>query len=94
MFEIQRGDDGRILLNGRFDASQVEKAQAFLDGVSNSCTLDCSGLEYISSAGLSVLLQTLKRLTAESHSLRLIQLRENIRDVFRISGLDRIFNVE
>ena len=32
MFEIGNGEGGAIVLAGRFDAAQVEKARRFLDG--------------------------------------------------------------
>ena len=53
-----------LVLAGRLDASQCGPAQAALDAAHGVVTLDCSGLEYISSAGLGVLLKTQKRLLA------------------------------
>jgi anti-sigma B factor antagonist len=57
-------------------------------------TLDCSGLEYISSAGLGVLLKTQKRLMAADGKLRLSGVSRHLRDIFEYSGFDQIFEIE
>ena len=62
MLAIEFGADGAVVIAGRLDAAQCPAAQAFLEHVEGTVTLDCSGLEYISSAGLGVLLKTQKRL--------------------------------
>jgi anti-sigma B factor antagonist len=94
MFEIKPSDDGRILLFGRLDASQAEKARAVLLTLTESCTLDFGALEYISSAGLGVLLETQKRLSESGHGLTLASPTEHIRDLFRIAGLDTVFEIK
>jgi anti-anti-sigma factor len=94
MLAIDYGADGVVVLAGRFDAAQAGAAQSFLDRVSGVVTLDCSGLEYISSAGLGVLLKTQKRLLGSSGRLRLAGVNAHVRDVFVYSGFDRIFEIE
>jgi anti-sigma B factor antagonist len=94
MFEISMPEAGHIVMSGRFDASQVSKAQALFDTVGGSCVIDCSGLEYISSAGLGVLLGAYKRLDEQGASLKLTGMRKLVRDVFRYSRMDTIFEVE
>ena len=54
MFSITVGDDGEIHLSGRFDASRVEQAEAVFSRVTNTCHVNFSELQYISSAGLGV----------------------------------------
>ena len=93
MFEIRWGEGKCIVLQGRFDAAQAEKAESFLSGVGGSADLDFAGLEYISSLGLGILLRTQKRLVASGNSLRVTRLNRHIRDVFRFSGFDRIFPI-
>jgi len=94
MLAIEFGQDGVVLLAGRLDAAQSPAAQSFLDKVQGIVTLDCNGLEYISSAGLGVLLKTQKRLMASSGKLRLVGLKPHLRDIFTYSGFDQLFEIE
>jgi len=94
MLSIDFGAGGAVVIAGRLDAAQAQAAQTFLDGVQGAVTLDCSGLEYISSAGLGVLLKTQKRLLASSGKLRLTGVNRHLQDIFRYSGFDQIFEIE
>ena len=94
MFEIDYGDDGKVRCSGRLDASQCAKAQSFLDGIADTRTLDFAALEYISSAGLGILLKTQKRLAEGGAALRIINVNNHIDDVFHYSGFNTIFDVE
>ncbi|MFH1688979.1 MAG: STAS domain-containing protein [Candidatus Eisenbacteria bacterium] len=93
MFDIRLADDGRILLSGRLDASQVESVRTVLGTVTGSCTLDFSELEYISSLGLGVLLEAQKRLTDAGQGLIITNLSAHIADLFKLAGFDRIFEI-
>lgn len=93
MLDIRFGADRQILLSGRLDAAQAGHAQAFLDQVEGQCVLDMAGLEYISSAGLGVLLKTHKRLMATGHGVRLVNVNHHINDIFRYSGMDKLFSI-
>lgn len=93
MLDIRYGEDHRVLLVGRLDAAQAVAAQAFLDEVSSPCVIDAGGLEYISSAGLGVLLKTHKRLMAGGAGIRLVNVNPHVYDVFRYSGMDKLFSV-
>jgi len=94
MLTIDFGAGGVVVVAGRLDAAQSPSAQAFLDGVSGPVTLDCSKLEYISSAGLGVLLKTQKRLMASAGKLKLVGVSRHLRDIFQYSGFDQIFDIE
>ena len=94
MFEIKYGTDETILLEGRLDAAQAARARAFLDDVTGSRVVDFGRLEYISSAGLGVILRTQKRLKAAGDELTLVRLNNHIHDVFRYAGLDQVFRIE
>ena len=93
MLEIREGSNHDLILTGRFDASQVEKARGVFLSLSEGKTLDFSGLDYISSAGLGVLLAAQRRLSSKGQKLRLINVNSHIRDVFRFSGFDQIFEI-
>ena len=93
MFNARISDEGEIILVGSFDASQTEQARTFFETVTTSRVVNFKDLEYISSAGLGVLLATQKRLSQSGNGLTFINMNTHIRDVFRYSGFDKIFKV-
>jgi anti-anti-sigma factor len=94
MLTIDFGPDGGIFVSGRLDAAEAPSAQAFLDQMQGTVTLDCSRLEYISSAGLGVLLKTQKRLMGSAGKLRLSGVNRHLQDIFVYSGFDKILEIE
>jgi anti-sigma B factor antagonist len=94
MFDIEYGANGEVVCSGRLDAAQCEKAQLFMDGVSGASILDFGNLDYISSAGLGILLKTQKRLSESGDALKIINVNNHIYDVFRFSGFNAIFEIE
>ncbi len=94
MFDIETNELGQVAVSGRLDAAQAPRAQAFLDQVAGECVIDMKALEYVSSAGLGVLLKTHKRLMAGGSGIRLVNVRPHINDIFRYSGFDRLFKIE
>ena len=93
MFDITLADDGTVIVEGRLDAAQAVKAQEFLDQVEGQCVLDLAKLEYISSAGLGVLLKTHKRLMGVGSGIKLVNVNNHIHDIFRYSGFDKLFEI-
>ncbi len=93
MFSITQASEGHVIIAGRLDAANAEKAQAFLDGIGAGCELDMQQLEYISSAGLGVLLKTHKRLMADGQGLVLVNVSKHINDIFKYSGFDNLFEI-
>jgi anti-anti-sigma factor len=83
-----------VRLEGRLDAAQAARAQAVLDSIEGPCVIECDSLEYISSAGLGVLLATYKRLSASGHTMRLVGMRRLVREVFRYSRMDTLFQID
>ena len=94
MFQIGFDDTGNVVAKGRLDAAQAPRAQEFLDEIDGPCVLDLCKLEYISSAGLGVLLRTHKRLTGDGKGLRLVNVNHHINDIFMYSGFDKLFEIE
>ena len=94
MFEIGYGPEGTIAFSGRLDAAQCAKAEQFVSAANGARIFDFSALEYISSAGLGVLLKAHKRLLASGGRLRLVNVNSHIYDIFRFSGFDQVFDVE
>ena len=94
MFQIGFDDAHTIILEGRLDAAQAPIAQEFLDVVTGECILDLGQLEYISSAGLGVMLRTHKRLVSDGLGLKLVNVNRHINDIFMYSGFDKLFEIE
>ena len=93
MLSIDHGPSGAVVVAGRLDAAQAPAAQAFLDRTTGVVTLDCRGLDYISSAGLGVLLKTHKRLLGSGGKLRLTGVGPHLKDIFAYSGFDQLFEI-
>ena len=93
MFDIDFNNSGAVVVSGRLDAAQAVKAQTFLDQVEGQCVLDLTKLEYVSSAGLGVLLKTHKRLMGAGSGIKLINVSHHIHDIFRYSGFDKLFEI-
>ena len=94
MFTIEDQGGGSFRLGGRLDAAQVETAEATLGGASGAVTLDLTHLDYIASAGISVVLTLFKRLNSDGGSLRLVNLTPHVLNVFRYAGLDQVLDIE
>ncbi len=94
MLTIELANKSTIVLTGRFDASQVREADPVFDSLEGNSIIDCKGLEYVSSAGIGVVLGTYKRLHEGGFTLRMINVNEHIRQVFRYAGLDKIISLE
>ena len=56
--------------------------------------LDFTALEYLSSAGLRVLLAAFKTLKKNNAKMRLVNVGENFSDVLENTGLDTVFDIE
>ena len=60
----------------------------------NSLILDFANLEYISSAGLRVLMATQKKLKAEDIPFVIKNVNDVVNEIFRMSGFDKILKIE
>ena len=96
---IERKKDGNALtlaLEGRLDtmtAPQLEAAlQEALPGV-EELTFDFEMLEYISSAGLRVLLSAQKTMNKQG-TMKVIHANEMIMEIFEVTGFADILNIE
>ncbi len=91
-------EDSRVVrLDGSLDTNTSPQVQAFLDQVIEAAptrvVLDFGGLDYISSAGLRVLLATGKKLKRKGGELRICALNDMAHEVFAISGFDTLFQI-
>jgi anti-anti-sigma factor len=94
MFDICRGNNGEVILSGRLDAAQVDRVREEMKSIQTSCVVDFGPLDYISSAGMGVLLGVQMRLSDAGHALTLRNLNRHIREIFRIAGFDNVFRIE
>jgi serine/threonine-protein kinase RsbW len=92
-----QGDVTVVALAGNLDSNTSPQAQQALDGILASggrkMVIDFTALDYISSAGLRVLLGTAKRLSGAGGALHLFGLNDTVREVFQISGFSTILAV-
>ena len=93
MFAIEPRGDGELALRGRLDAAQAENADRELQKISASVRLDLSALDYISSAGIAVLVKLQLRLQEANHSVVLVALQPRVRAVFHFANLDDFFGI-
>ena len=63
-------------------------------GKFDSLIIDFTNLEYISSAGLRVLIATQKKLKPENIPMTIINVNDTINEIFRMSGFDKILKIE
>jgi anti-sigma B factor antagonist len=79
-------------LNGRLDSntSQGFEKKVFqaIDDGSKSMIIDFGQLEYISSAGLRVILKATKALKREEGKMMLCDMQDYVKEVFEIAGFD------
>lgn len=84
-------------LTGRLDgftsAAHEAELRALLAGDAQSLIINLSQLEYISSAGLRVLLMTAKMAKAKGGTVALASPTAVVLDVLKISGFDKIFEI-
>ena len=91
MFDVKIQNGNQVSLIGRFDASQAEKVGNILGSITDNCVIDFKDLEYISSAGLGLLIKTYTKLKVIGKSINLINLNKHVLEVFRYAGLDKVF---
>ncbi len=85
-----------VSLTGRLDTTTSpqldEELKKSLDGI-RELTMDLEGLEYISSAGLRILLSTQKTMNQQG-TMKLINVSSMVMDVFEVTGFSDILTIE
>ena len=94
MFKVSRDEEGTVFLSGRLDAASCPEARELLDGVQESCRVDFSGLDYIASTGLGLLVSVQRRLMAKDAGLSFCGLSPHLNDVLTLAGFEGIFDFE
>jgi anti-sigma B factor antagonist len=96
---VEAKQNGVVILGvqGRLDASNADTVEqrllALIAAGERRLVIDCAQLDYISSAGLRVLLVAAKRLTATGGNIVVAALKEPIKEIFDIAGFAALFRV-
>jgi anti-anti-sigma factor len=96
IFTRTNNDIHIVSIAGSLDSTTSPEAQKSLDAVlagAKKVALDFSELDYISSAGLRVLLGAAKHLRASGGKLGMFGLNQSVREVFEISGFSTILSI-
>lgn len=90
------GSEYTFLLEGRLDTFTSPDLESRINeviGDATKLTLDFAKLEYISSAGLRVLLGALQDME-DKGEMAICNLTRPVHDVFELTGFSRLFNIE
>lgn len=92
--------EGRVVaaLEGDLDNTASMKAEKSLAPVfectESDVVIDCTELNYISSSGLRILLNIYKHTRTNGHKAILKGLKDDVKEVFQLSGFLQLFNTE
>ena len=89
------GTELTLAISGRMDTSTAPQMEAVVEELTGvkELVLDCAELEYVSSAGLRVIMKAQKKM-AEAGSMKVINVNETIMEVFEITGFDSFLTIE
>ena len=92
-------ENGTVLMNiaGRLDtvtASELDNAVKPYIGKCSAMVFNCEQLQYVSSAGLRVILSTHKLLAASGGRFVLKNLNPEVKSVFDITGFSKVLVIE
>ena len=92
--------EGRLVaaLEGDLDNTASMKAEKSLalvfECTESDVVIDCTELNYISSSGLRILLNIYKHTRTNGHKAILKGLKDDVKEVFQLSGFLQLFNTE
>ncbi|WP_297907534.1 STAS domain-containing protein [uncultured Parabacteroides sp.] len=93
-----KGEETVIKIEGRLDTNTAreceEKVLPVWKEPGVKVCIDCSELEYVSSAGLRLFLVLQKTTTANKGALRLVGMRDEVRETFSLTGFNALFKIE
>jgi anti-anti-sigma factor len=87
-----RWTDHGLTLDGRINSESAPKLRQELERANTNLLIDFTGVTFMGSAGLGVLLATHKHLAASRKELYLCNVAAPIKNIFSLSGLDSFFN--
>ena len=81
-------------LEGRFDAHQVPQFKTTVEPVKGNLILDFSGINFIDSTGIAMLVRLYKHTQAENLNFRIINVQDQVRLIFEIAQLHTVLPIE
>ena len=85
-------------LEGEMDTAAAVEAEKVLEPLyqtnGKDVIIDCTGLEYIASSGLRILLSILKGAKASGSNVVMRGVNDDIKNVFKLTGFISIFDFE
>lgn len=97
MLHEKKGNVLILHLEGRFDALSTPEAEKimlqYISEGNHLLLLDFSSVEYITSAGMRMLLSISKKLKSLSGKMVLFAVPDNVMDVLKLSGFDHILSI-
>lgn len=95
--EIKKDQATVMMIEGRLDSSSSgileKKILSLMETGEKNFLIDFSGMDYISSAGLRVLLMAAKKTKPVGGKVVLSALTDNVKEVFDIAGFTSIFAI-
>lgn len=94
--KVLNGESAKMIVSGRLDTQTAPELEKEIDGIIanlKELVFDMTGLEYISSAGLRVVLKAQKIMNTKG-SMKLIGVNDSIMEVFDITGFLDILTIE
>lgn len=80
-------------LNTIATTDHAEELQQVLDIADKALVIDCSELEYISSAGLRFFIRLKHASSAKGGTVRIINVNQDVAEIFSLSGFQTIFEI-
>lgn len=86
-----------VVVSGRLDTTNADKFQQdiapLMQGDNPVIEIDCTDMEYTSSQGLRLFLTLQKSVNARQGSLKLMNMRPQVKEVFDITGFSNIITI-
>lgn len=92
----KNGNEMTIAISGRLDTSTAPKLEAAIKddiGGIRNLIIDVKDLDYISSAGLRVLLSTQKIMNQQG-KMKVVNVNETVMEIFEITGFTDILTID
>lgn len=98
IIENLTSDPINITLSGEIDIYTApelkEKIYKIADSHKSDLQIDCADLEYIDSTGLGIFVGALKKVKSYDKQIYIVNLKENIKKLFVLTGLEKLFVIK